>query len=68
MGDTVSLREKCLRAWPLPWNMTHPKIFEHHQQVLNDTKNNGNKIKGTKLAGQVIWGMIWGKLGEETGI
>lgn len=48
--------------------MTHPKIFEHQQQALNDTKNNGNKIMGTKLAGQVMWRMIWGTLGKETGI
>lgn len=44
--------------------MTHSKIFEHQQQVLNDTKDNGNKITGTKLAGQVMVGDDLGNIGK----
>lgn len=44
--------------------MTHPKIFEHQQQVLNDTKDNGNKIMDTKLAGQVMVGDDLGNIGK----
>lgn len=44
--------------------MTHSKIFEHQQQVLNDTKDNGNKIMDTKLAGQVMVGDDLGNIGK----